>query len=74
MLTEDTEDHRMLFGSEGEAVLYFNSVSEMVDKAKWLVDNAHERARLAAQGHHRITSGGHSYADRLATILQDVAR
>ncbi len=70
MLAEDTEDHRILFGPEGEAVLYFNTIPEMVEKARWLVNNAPERARLAAEAHRRITSGGHSYADRLATILR----
>jgi spore maturation protein CgeB len=70
MLTEDTEDHRTLFGAEGEAVLYFNTIPEMVEKAKWLVNNAPERTRLAAEAYRRITSGGHSYADRLATILR----
>jgi spore maturation protein CgeB len=70
MLTEDTEDHRMLFGAEGESVLYFNTIPEMVKKAVWLTGNAPERARLSAEAHRRITSGGHTYADRLATILR----
>ncbi len=74
MLTEDTEDHRILFGPEGEAVLYFNTIPEMVEKAKRLVNNAPERARLAEEAHRRITSGGHSYADRLATILRDAVQ
>jgi spore maturation protein CgeB len=74
MLTEDTEDHRALFGAEGEAVLYFNTIPEMVEKAEWLVNNAPERARLAAEAYHRITSGGHSYADRLATMLRAAAQ
>jgi len=73
MLTEDTADHRELFGAEGQAVLYFNSVPEMVEKAKWLVNNRPERIRLAAEAYNRITSGGHSYADRLTTILRSVA-
>ena len=73
MLTEDTEDHRMLFGPEGESVLYFNSIPEMVDKAVWLAGNPPERARLSAEAHWRITSGGHTYADRLTTILRSAA-
>ena len=46
MLTEDTEDHRTLFGPEGESVLYFNTIPEMVTKAVWLAGNPSERARL----------------------------
>ena len=70
MLTEDTEDHRMLFGAEGESVLYFKTIPEMVEKAVWLKGNAPERARLSAEAHRRITSGGHTYADRLAAIFR----
>jgi spore maturation protein CgeB len=70
MLTEDTEDHRELFGAEGEAVLYFNSIPEMAEKAVWLAHNESERARLAAEARRRITSGSHTYADRLTAILR----
>jgi hypothetical protein len=73
MLTEDTEDHRTLFGPEGESVLYFNTIPEMVTKAVWLAGNPSERARLSAEAHRRITSGGHTYADRLTTILRSAA-
>lgn len=70
MLTEDTEDHRELFGAEGEAVLYFSSVPEMVEKALWLAANDSERARLSAEARNRITAGCHTYADRLTSILR----
>lgn len=69
MLTEDTEEHREMFGAEGETVLYFNSILEMLDKARWLLDHDKERARLAAAAHGRIINGRNTYQDRLEAIL-----
>ncbi len=65
MLTEDTDEHRAIFGEEGDAVCYFRTIPEMISKAHWLVNNISERTRLAASAHHKITSDGHTYKDRL---------
>ncbi len=70
MLTEDTEEHRAIFGPEGEAVLYFASIPEMVEKARWLVAHEDDRCRLAASAHARIVGGRNTYADRLAAMLR----
>jgi hypothetical protein len=69
VLAEDTADHRRLFGDEGVAVCYFNDVDEAMAKARRLLADAHERARLTASAHHVVTSGGHRYADRLQALL-----
>jgi spore maturation protein CgeB len=69
MLTEDTAEHREIFGTEGEAVLYFGSISEMIEKARWLVTHGAERKKLAANAHASITGGRNTYRDRLATML-----
>jgi len=69
MLTEDTEEHRAIFGAEGEAVVYFGSIPEMIEKARWLVTHDDERRRLAASAQARITSGRNTYQDRLACML-----
>lgn len=69
MLTEDTEEHRELFGPEGQAVVYFRTPSEMVEKLRRLLSNEQERTRLAAAAHQRITQGGDTYRDRLKTML-----
>jgi spore maturation protein CgeB len=69
MLTEDTQEHRNIFGNEGENVLYFNSVAEMLDKTRWLLEHEQERQRLANNAHQLITQGHHTYGDRLKTML-----
>jgi spore maturation protein CgeB len=73
MLVEDTDDHRKLFGPEGQAVVYFSEIPEMVSKAQWLVQNDAERKRLAEAAHAVITDGHHTYRDRLQTILNETA-
>ncbi len=69
MLTEDTAQHRAWFGAEGESVLYFQTPQEMVERVRWLLARADERARLAGAAHERITHGKHTYRDRLAAML-----
>jgi spore maturation protein CgeB len=71
LLMEDTPEHRELFGADGECVVFFRDIPEMVAKAKALLPRAEERARLAAAAHRRICSGGHTYADRLRTMLAE---
>jgi spore maturation protein CgeB len=69
MLVERTDDHEILFGKEGEAVLYFTSKDEMVMKMQWLLAHETERAFLAEKAHSIIVEGGHTYRDRLISIL-----
>jgi spore maturation protein CgeB len=69
MLTEDTEEHRQIFGADGESVVYFRSVAEMIEKARWLLERPAERQRLAAAAHARIVEGRNTYQDRLAEML-----
>jgi spore maturation protein CgeB len=72
MLTEDTPEHRDIFGAEGKAVVYFSSLEEMVQKAQWLLDHDAERQRLAKSAHRLVTEGKHTYCDRLETMLSYV--
>lgn len=70
MLTEDTQEHRDIFGDEGENVLYFNSISEMLEKTHWLLEHEQERQRLAKNAHLLIIQGKNTYGDRLKTMLE----
>jgi spore maturation protein CgeB len=69
MLLEDTAEHREIFGAEKEAVAYFRSIDEMINKLRWLLDHDVERIRLARAAHQLIVNGRHTYKDRLATML-----
>ena len=70
MLTEDTPEHREIFGAEGEAVVYFRTIDEMIARLRWLLDHPDERLRLATAAHRLITGGQHTYRDRLITMLE----
>jgi spore maturation protein CgeB len=72
MVVERTADHMDLFGVEGNAVCYFDSVPEMIEKVVWLLERPAERFRLAESAHRLIVNGGHTYHDRLQTMLSRV--
>ncbi|MDD5449791.1 MAG: glycosyltransferase [Candidatus Omnitrophica bacterium] len=69
MLAEDTEEHREIFGSDGEYVIYFRTPDEMVHKAQFLISNEKERRRLAEACHSLIIKKNNTYKDRLVTML-----
>jgi spore maturation protein CgeB len=69
MLTEDTPEHHEIFGDEGEAVLYFDDLASMLEKARKLCNDEVLRIRLAENAHRLITTGGHTYRHRLAAML-----
>jgi spore maturation protein CgeB len=70
MLMEKTAEHEELFGQEGRAVVYFQSIPEMLEKARWLLDHDTERERLREAAHRLVREGHHTYGDRLRCILE----
>jgi len=68
LLAEDTDEHREIFGREGEAAVFFSSVEQMVAKAKLLIGDDDYRRRIALAGHALITGGRNTYGDRLLEI------
>jgi hypothetical protein len=69
MLVEDTEEHREIFGEDGEAVFYFNDIDQLIEKTRWLKGSAEERRRLAIASYNLIVNGKHTYKDRLISML-----
>jgi spore maturation protein CgeB len=65
LLVEDTSEHRALFGDEGETVRYFSDAQEASLRAQHLLQDQHERHRLASAVRRRIRKEGHTYRDRL---------
>jgi spore maturation protein CgeB len=69
VLAEYTGEHEEILGPDGEAVVYFRSEGEMIERLRWLLDNDKERRRLGAAVRARITGGRNTYKDRLETML-----
>ena len=74
MLAEDTAEHRDIFGRDGQAVVYFRTPEDAVARARELLADAAERARLSAAARQCVVSGGHTYRDRLNAMLAAAAR
>jgi spore maturation protein CgeB len=72
MLTEDTVEHREIFGEDGKAVAFFRTREEMVEKLRWLLAHDEERRRLKDAAYRLITKGHHTYRDRLEAMLERV--
>ena len=69
LLTQDTQEHRDIFGPEGNATVYFKNSAEMIEKLRWLLANEPERNRLATAAQKIIVNGKQTYQHRLETIL-----
>jgi spore maturation protein CgeB len=69
MLAEETQEHRELFGEEGECVLYFGTEREAIEKARWAMEHPSEQRRMAAASHNRIVGGRNTYRHRLQKML-----
>jgi len=70
MLAEDTPEHRDLFGADGEAVVYFRTAAEAAERARALLSDPAERARLSDAVQARVVGGLHTYRDRLRSITE----
>jgi spore maturation protein CgeB len=70
MLAEDTSEHREIFGPDGEAVVYFRTPQQAAERARSLLADPAERARLSAAVRARISRGAHSYRNRLVSMLE----
>lgn len=73
MLAERTSDHQLLFEEDKEAV-FFSSLPELVDKAKYYVKNDHPRERIAQAGYERCLRSGYSNYERIKQMLDLVMK
>jgi spore maturation protein CgeB len=72
-LAERTDDHVDLFGADRDAVAYFDDAAGMIEAARWILLHPAERDRLAARAAGLVKAGRHTYADRLAAMLEAAA-
>jgi len=68
MLAERTTEHQRLFVEDRDAA-YFASPEELVEKIKRFLGHEDERAAIAFQGRNIVLTGGHTYRDRLHSII-----
>jgi hypothetical protein len=69
MLAERTDEHVALFREDEEAA-FFGSPEELVDKVRYYLAHDDIRRRIAGAGHARVTTGRHTYLDRLGEIVR----
>jgi spore maturation protein CgeB len=69
MLAERTDEHLAVFREDEEAV-FFSSPDELLDKVRFYLAHDEIRQRIARAGHARVTTGGHTYRDRLREIIR----
>jgi spore maturation protein CgeB len=69
LLTERSATHEELFHEDREAA-FFGSPDEFVAKVRAYLPRDHARSTIAAAGQRKIAQGRHTYADRLAEILE----
>jgi spore maturation protein CgeB len=69
LLAEDTEEHREIFGPDGESAVYFINIGEMVERTRFLLQNDEQREKLARAAHRRIVGGANTYRDRLESMI-----
>jgi len=70
MVVEDTEDHREIFGPDGECVVYFQTAAEMLAAVRRMVADDGARKRLADACYKRICDGRNTYQDRLVEMVR----
>lgn len=69
LLVEDTEDHRALYGPDGEAVIYFTGLADVSRQARTELGLTEaERQDRREKIRRRVASTGNTYTDRLDAI------
>jgi spore maturation protein CgeB len=70
-LTTRTEEVQALFREE-ESVVCFGDASELLDKVRYYLSHPDERRRIAEQAYDHVVHGGHTYVDRVQSLLQEL--
>jgi spore maturation protein CgeB len=73
MLAERTEEHRMYFEEDREAV-YFSTFPELLDKIRFYLGHDDLRMRIAEAGYQRCMRSGARYIDRARFALEQFYR
>ncbi|MCL4768138.1 MAG: glycosyltransferase [Hyphomicrobiaceae bacterium] len=71
LLADRTEEHREFF-KEGKEAVFFESVSELIDKVTFYSESDAERQRIASAGYERCVAGKYAYVYRLREALRKI--
>lgn len=73
MLVEDTMEHREIFGKDSDVVCYFNSIDDLIHKAKKLMYSSKKMKEMRSNCHYKVAvSERNTYTDRLNQILNSI--
>jgi glycosyltransferase involved in cell wall biosynthesis len=70
-LVTRTEEVQELF-REDETVACFEGPDELVDKVRYYKVHTEERQRIAQRAHEHVVRGGHTYQDRVKTLVSEL--
>ena len=74
LLVEDTAEHREMYGSDGESVLYWQNQATLVTQVATLIGDSTLNQQLRASLCSRmVVNGNHTYGDRLKTIASFIS-
>jgi spore maturation protein CgeB len=68
ILADRTEEHLEFLEEDREAV-FFGGADELLDKVRFYLPREEARRTIAEAGHRRITTGGHTWADRVNELM-----
>ena len=68
MIVEETQEHKEIFGKEGESVLYFTNNVDLLNKINFLLSNVVLQNKLSLNV-TKLVGLNNSYTDRLRKIL-----
>lgn len=69
IVAEDTKEHRAIFGDDGALVVYVRDSAAAIDRIRMLLADAEAREHLRTSAKRFIMTGGHTWADRLLTMM-----
>jgi spore maturation protein CgeB len=58
------------FFKENEEIVCFETTDELKEKVSFYLKNESERTRIAQNGYQRVLKSGHTYKDRVKTMLE----
>jgi spore maturation protein CgeB len=72
LLATRTEEQVQLLG-DGQGAVFFSSIDELRERATYYLANPNKLAAVAEAGAARLAHG-HTYTDRMASVLAEVER